>query len=405
MKRRLLKSVLLLIIFIIIIISTVVFASTTTNKNFCVLQATNLGGSRTEQDLALEYARNVYMSNGYTTNWLVDPSALLISANAAGNQFQLYFCHGNTGIVEFPAGGLCTGSSFYNSQTNQTFNSIEGIDWSNKELVVLAACKTAGDGSFDENSITYEITVAGAQMTIGWFKQVYSFSTPDWLNNFHDYLADGYNALEAMNYANSFIYLSNNTKDNAAVYYTPPTIVENIRNIKIKNERNILSSEEIGKYDENKVFDLIKKYDESFDVNNYEKSISEGLYCYNIEKKEKEYVEKYIDFKLKIGDFITKSGYTVVLNNSNKIIEILDNTIVDIEEVKKYNEDLVSVNCEKSVEFINRAKKELKTDKKIIDEESLYYYDIEGNKKYIYITLEIEDEILGSRLESFVYEI
>lgn len=83
----------------------------------------------------------------------------------------------------------------------------------------------------------------------------------------------------------------------------------------------------------------------------------------------------------------------------------MDNTIVDIEEVKKYNEDLVSVNCEKSVEFINRAKKELKTDKKIIDEESLYYYDIEGNKKYIYITLEIEDEILGSRLESFVYEI
>ena len=153
---------------------------------------------------------------------------------------------------------------------------------------------------------------------------------------------------------------------------------------------------------------------ENFDSDNYiiEKNTS---YCYDINTNLPTEENVYYNYKLKIGDYITDAGYTVKTTNG-VISEIYDNNI-DLEKQEQL--------LKKSYEFnANLDNKSLSTYKanlnkkvtfkydntvEVIGNESIFYYDIENDKKYVVASCEseikIDEQGSGKSIDSIMYEI
>ena len=87
----------------------------------------------------------------------------------------------------------------------------------------------------------------------------------------------------------------------------------------------------------------------------------------------------------------------VVLDENDRVIQINDNTIEMPETVNMNNfnsaEEYKVSNLDKEY-YLNKAKENL-----------TFYYDIEKNKKYVFVEIKIEDLVLGAKIESFIFDI
>lgn len=417
MKKTFIKITFLLILLMTIIATTVIYAATTSSGRACTLLSTERGGIVSEGQRAMTNAKETYDSFGYTTYSLEDPGAMTILSNAASSKVQLYCCHGNPSVLEFPNGGLTVGSSF-TSTSGIEFNSINSVNWSNAKLVILAACQTAGNGSSQSSSISHQIMSKGAQMTIGWHSDVNPYSMPDWLDNFHTELDNGYDPLTAVNRANNdYWYMNDNVKNTTFAYNSISTLSdENISTMSnsvndklnmVISDKNILSSKEIGNIEIAQVENKIKETNQSFNVNDYEKIYTDGLYTYSNQTKETEHVNSYISYKLKIGDFITNYGYSVITDGNGKVQQIIDFTNKNYTEnqlnaLKEAENNYISEN-DMNV-YLNRAKQNIDNNDDILEEEITFYYDLEKNEKTAIVTLKIEDDITGHKLKTYTYD-
>lgn len=284
------------------------------------------------------------------------------------NNILLVCSHGSVDAVTFDTTGLITGPARYYDEKYHL--SINEFDWTTKKLVVLCACETAGEGSSDSLSITGRIATAGAQTAIGWYDVIYTVSSPDWLNNFHSKLAVGYNPLEAVNYANGESYLMTSIRKTYVCYNSLSPISTNLDYT--TSENNILNTTNSrSRINISDIETLIKEYDSTFDIANYEKTTSDGIYIYDVTNNVESKYTSYIDYNYTIGDYTLNSGYTVVLDKDDNVLEIIDNT-------KDFNYE----------ELKNRLENEVTTcsvsnDTDIIN--TKYYYDLTTNKKYMKI--------------------
>ncbi len=97
----------------------------------------------------------------------------------------------------------------------------------------------------------------------------------------------------------------------------------------------------------------------------------------------------------------------VVLDENDRVIQINDNTIEMPETVNMNNfnsaEEYKVSNLDKEY-YLNKAKEKL-NNSNILEENLTFYYDIEKNKKYVFVEIKIEDLVLGAKIESFIFDI
>lgn len=242
---------------------------------------------------------------------------------------------------------------------------------------------------------------------------------PDWLDNFHTELDNGYDPLTAINRAsNNYSYFNPNVRNASFWYNSISTLSEDnlelMANTDINSsntvvsEKNILPINEMGNIEVAQVENKIKEINPNFNVEDYEKTYTEGLYVFNNNTKEMKHVNSYINYKLKIGDFISNYEYSVIIDENGKIQQIVDFTDKDysysqLNNMKKSVANTVTVNDTNA--YLQRARQNIQNQEDILEEEIDFFYDLENNKKLAIITLKIEDDIMGYKLETYTYDI
>ena len=292
---------------------------------------------------------------------------LTLTGNLNFANVLLTYTHGDFDSISFDNTGIITGPSrTYNGIYHMSINS---FDWTDKKLVVFCACNTAGNGSSNSNSIAGKVVSQGAQTSVGWYDVISSLVSPTWLNYFNGKLAEGYNPLVAVNYANNaetYTFFTNIR--HTLVSYTSLSPLSGNTAYMCTNPNSIMNHISYnGELRSNNIEEILRDYDKSFKNDDYEISYSKGIDLFDTSTNTITNYSSYIDYSLKIGKYITNSGYTVVLDKDNQILDIIDNT-------KQFDYNIVQ-------ETINKDVTEVCPDKTV--EDTKYFFDVESNKKYV----------------------
>ncbi len=383
-------------------------------------------------------AVNAYKNAGFNAGSAINPDKATLSANLHAT-VQCFFGHGAVdSILIGPTTGIYNGRSMTANVTtdggkkvfeNVQFIGTNNINWGNSdtELVSYFGCNTAGeDGNVASDSLARTTCYKGAYSVLGYTTEFHNVSSANWANRYNEKLGQGYGIDDAVNYANSFNYMFNDVK-NVTVWSHGINMkigkYNSSNNINILDEDSSVSDRLVYHFNKENIMkvssesdiesSLSKIYD-NFDINNYvvEKSKA-SFYDINTNLPIEENV--YYDYKLKIGDYITDAGYTVKVKNG-VISEIYDNNI-DLEDQKILIQNTYDFNNKTSDEQLLTYKSNLNKNiatkydnkAKIVGDESMLYYDIKNNKKYIIVSCESVvdlDGIAGAKsIDSMMYEI
>lgn len=319
---------------------------------------------------------------------------------------------------------------------NVQFIGTDSVHWdADTDLVSYVACNTAGtNNTVASDSLARSTCARGATVVLGYTTEIHRVSVPNWSNRYNEKLGQGYGVEDALKYANSFNYMYNDVK-NAMLWHHGDANIKigkyssSSKNNSVAQENNTFNTDNSindrlvyssNTMEEAKVSSVsgieskLSEIYENFDSNNYiiEKNTS---YSYDINTNLPTEENVYYDYKLKIGDYITNAGYTVRLKNGT-IAEIYDNNI-DLKKqeelLEKSNTFNASISKEKLLTYKSDLNKRIATkyDNKIeiVENESMLYYDIENDKKYVVMTCESEIEVDGVKegksKNSILYEI
>ncbi len=311
------KIILLFTIVIIFLAAINIYAATNSKGHACALISSERGAFSWEGDTSMNKAKEAYDTRGYETVISKDLRPISVYAEAKLSQVQLYFCHGSATLIQFPKGGICIGP--HRTIGEYDFYSIDNLNWSDKKLVTFAACNTAGNGTPQDYSLAAKVVEYGAQMSVGWYTEVNAYSFPDWLDNYHAKLKDGSKPLDAIIYANSKNYMNSNVKNVkfSSSGLSSPLSESELSSVTVSSEslnninENVNILDYFGKESASisEIENIIKEKNMYFEEDNYEKNFTKGLYTYNAQTKKLKKEYSYIDYNLKIGDFISNSGY------------------------------------------------------------------------------------------------
>lgn len=380
-----------------------------------------------------------YRDAGFSVGGHLNPTKQILWENLYAT-VQYFSGHGNVNFILLSSstgiyrGGdrtaTITADSGKTKFENVQFIGTDTVHWdADTDLVSYLACETAGtNNSVAENSLAKSTCARGSTVVFGYTSEVHVVSIGSWSDRYNEKLGQGYGVNDALQYANSFSYLFNDVKNGMLWHHgnanmkigkynssSKNSITEESKTL--KNDRLVYSSNVTNATKVSSKADIESKLSEiyeNFDSNNYivEKNTS---YCYDINTNLPTEENVYYDYKLKIGDYITNAGYTVKLTNG-AISEIYDNNI-DIEKQEELIEKSYDFNANISKEKLSTYKSDLnkkveaKYDNKVevIGNESIYYYDIANNKKYVVISCESETELDGEKagkaIDTIMYEI
>lgn len=119
------------------------------------------------------------------------------------------------------------------------------------------------------------------------------------------------------------------------------------------------------------------------------------MYITDSSTKKAENVSTYINYHLKIGDFIANSGYTVELDKFGNVKEIYDNTIKNSYSINTQSQNMnqFKVTENDKQKYLEKAKLEFNNDSIISDSEVNFCYDLKENKKIANVTLTLENSL------------
>lgn len=384
-------------------------------------------------------AMYAYIDAGFSIGGHLNPTKQILWENLYAT-VQYFNGHGNVNFILlssstgiYRGGDRTTTITADNGKTrfeNVQFIGTDTVHWdADTDLVSYLACETAGtNNSVAENSLAKSTCARGATVVFGYTSEVHTVSLGSWSDRYNEKLGQGYGVNDALQYANSFNYLFNDVKNGMLWHHGNANMKIGKYNSSsknsiakessmLKNDRLVYSSNGTKATKVSSKADIESKLSEiyeNFDSNNYivEKNTS---YCYDINTNLPTEENVYYDYKLKIGDYITDAGFTVKLTNG-AISEIYDNNI-NLEEQEELLEKSYDFNANLSKEKLSIYKSDLnkrveaKYDNEIevIGNESIYYYDIANDKKYVVLSCESETEIdgeeAGKSIDSIMYEI
>lgn len=422
MKQKFI-SIIILIVIILLSFSSMVLASTKADKLAYIIY-----DNIADLNNLLPLATNTYNQKGYITTIHQPLPASLLFSNYVANNVQLYFAHGgyadatdiksnktytNESFILFPSkySALTTAPSgtykVFDPKNNNKYIgrfeacSINDIDVSNVRLITLGVCKSAGNGNIQFNSLAAKMWMNGADMIVGWYSDVTTPSLVNWLEHYHTALSNGYTVSNAMQYANNQLYVFGSGvhechlyANNAGALSTDELEALNIKTSgKIK--KNNFNLDNINNRNVDNVENIIRLNDSNFDENNYKKEIVQGMSMCNSDGVIR-HVSSYINYYLKIGDYVTNSGYTVSLDENGNIQNITNNTLPQVTSKMQnilINDNLKTHNTNEAnlQKYIEQAKINIADITTIKNEDAFYFYDLIENKKYVCIELTLSD--------------
>ena len=381
-----------------------------------------------------------YNNAGFSIAGHTNPTKSILLDNIHAT-VQFYYGHGGLNfIVLSPEAGIIKGRSIISDVTidgkkNQyedvQFIGTNTVNWNaDINLVSYLSCESAGENSVaNADSISGMTCANGATVVVGYSSKVHLVSLENWTDRYNEKLGEGYGVLDAVNYANSFNYLFNDVKNIIVWHHGDPNMkigkyssssknsIDFKDNNPERDDRLVYNFDTMNNTKISSKSDIESKLSEiyeNFDSDNYiiEKNTS---YCYDINTNLPTEENVYYNYKLKIGDYITDAGYTVKTTNG-VISEIYDNNI-DLEKQEQLLKKSYQFNANLDNKSLSTYKANLnkkvtfKYDNtvEVIGNESIFYYDIENDKKYVVASCEseikIDEQGSGKSIDSIMYEI
>lgn len=371
----------------ITIIITLLFSSTLT-ASAKANQAYSIGGEF-HSGADVISAADYWAMCGYKSYYNTEPTYAYVSnANNLNSDILYFSSHGSQNSISLPNGISLTNG------TNNSSSKVVGIQsysLTNTKLVVYDACLTAKGNT----NLCTQTRNSGANAVIGWRVEIDANDAFKWQKRFQDYCALGYKVHLAMDYADSFSdYNYNSDIKNHLIYGDWLQVIKKTT----ASAATMLSEKTLQTTTEsvNRIKD-IPELACDYDNINYrliEETISrnfDGFIAQNYEvtvtSNSLDNSTFVIDYTLKIGDFSTKSGYTLIFRDG-KTNAIYDNTI-DFSTVTTSSVNNVSNyrNLESQVKLAlveaTNTVIDMNIENRVTSQTWDLYYDVETNCKYI----------------------
>ncbi len=320
---------------------------------------------------------------GYSSYYNTNPSYSYLNSNRL-NAYVVYFSsHGNQHSIHLPNNlKLSDGRITADSNTVE----ISNFQLDRPRLYVYDACLTASNEDGTGINLCTKTINAGVDCVIGWTKSIGVQDAYDWERRFQNQLALGWTVQNAANYANGFNYNNNTTIKSWNIYGNNNIVIKtsayaaNNSNIEPYVERDSFeyydwseNSYYVGDYSLNDYDNLLSSKFENFEEESYDKT-----YTYtNVD--ETDYV---IDYTLKCGDYKTKIGYTIVVdddmivgiqsNNTDSAKVVNEKSVYEIPEITEIAKE----------NAIKNACSEVKKNCIITDQTGEAYYDCLSDTYY-----------------------
>ncbi|MCI8309768.1 MAG: hypothetical protein HFJ45_06255 [Clostridia bacterium] len=277
------------------------------------------------------------------------------------------------------------------------------MNYTGTSLVTFAGCETAMGPA---ENLTTKAVDRGSTAALGWRVKIHFQSLKNWANRYSQKLSEGKTLIEAIQYANGFMYVYDDVKDcgyagNGYVQIKNPSSkkVDNIKTNKEDIHQLNFSENEYTFYGENQDIEYVKSL-----ISKEYKFFNENDYEVNIFKLDDNNFT--IDFIYKVDNVKTDMGFVVTVTN-NKVSQI--NNFMNEESIKVLNEKIeknILENEDIILNIENDISKNIKKHKKAsIEEESGKYFFSSTENKLFYV-VGIKTEIEGAvALNEFKQEI
>ncbi len=397
-KKKIFKSIITVVSIIIILgLSTTVYG-----RDNLAFSAGTTNGINTVEDV--NDAMNSYSNAGYRRYSCIDPSRDTLWSYLYAD-VQFFPTHGSLTSISFTNSGIRVGNDSGN------YIGTNSVHWdADTILVTYASCQGAGtNNNFSENSITYQTALRGSDVAVGFRDSVNDGSIRNWANS---------GVQDAVNHANSYIYVDSRVKQNHIVHHGDANMrIGRYRSSVVSDdERNILEQPiplTARSSIDSTIISIMENLVPDFNIENYVIKETDGLMTTNVNTQKTEIENKYIDLQLKIGDFYTEAGYTVRISD-NVIDAIYDNNIDKekqndaFKNINKFNVNISNIeveNMKKSAK--NNLQTVYNTSKIIVNDniDTIYYFDIETGKKYVTFSIPSKTENGDIAYNTIKYEI
>ncbi|MFG6319302.1 MAG: hypothetical protein K1W33_05525 [Clostridia bacterium] len=406
-KKKIFKSIITVVSIIIILgLSTTVYG-----RDNLAFSAGTTNGINTVEDV--NDAMNSYSNAGYRRYSCIDPSRDTLWSYLYAD-VQFFPTHGSLTSISFTNSGIRVGNDSGN------YIGTNSVHWdADTILVTYASCQGAGtNNNFSENSITYQTALRGSDVAVGFRDSVNDGSIRNWAKRYNDKLGSGSGVQDAVNHANSYIYVDSRVKQNHIVHHGDANMrIGRYRSSVVSDdERNILEQPiplTARSSIDSTIISIMENLVPDFNIENYVIKETDGLMTTNVNTQKTEIENKYIDLQLKIGDFYTEAGYTVRISD-NVIDAIYDNNIDKekqndaFKNINKFNVNISNIeveNMKKSAK--NNLQTVYNTSKIIVNDniDTIYYFDIETGKKYVTFSIPSKTENGDIAYNTIKYEI
>lgn len=332
-------------------------------------------------------------SCGYTSYYTTTPTYSYLNSSNVLNSDILYFdAYGSQNLIK-----LKTGLYLTNGTSNGSDEvGIASYTLSNTRLVIYNCGYTASGSS----NLCTTTRSRGADAVIGWKGGIISSDAVTWQERFQSYCKKGYRVNLAMDYADSFSDYSNNSAIKNHLIYgnweqvilkTSTSSASELSESTICSELEtspdrVINIDEIectfDDIDYDAINAAIKAEFSDFDASEYETAVT------STSLDDSSFV---IDYTLKVGDYSTNSGYTIIFRD-DKASTLYNNTIQSNSVVMSVDNDIPDVEAYEvaAIEQAQSDINEICEGSTIVNQNITPYYDINTDTYYCKVITEYD---------------
>lgn len=331
-------------------------------------------------------ASSAYKKAGYTVVTLKNPTKSDFTNTRLKADILFLSGHGNEDVLSFGTYKFVCQSGTANSNYTNLWNTAK-----NQKLITFAGCNTAGGNknggsTSTNNNIVKRAVDRGADVAVGWTTTVSAGSHTNWLKRYNNALADGKSVSQAINAANSYIYLPGSGVKNVKYYGNGNVKITSARRSSALN----LYDSSILEVDRNQVIfkeiiDLAFMSNGFFDTEDYQG------YVYPTD-------EGYlVDVYYKSNGIATNVALTIHIDFNGKIIEakthnIDTNSLESLPAILE-NEPVMLATDRFKERVATVEQNSIQSFESVSNQVQFEYYDIEEKITYLVTYTEIIDDV------------